>query len=276
MALADIKFENNVGAITFKRAMLGITDDWQWDGRAVMRSKRISVEATVTRDPSEGLEGIVTAFNGSAGQGLRGTLTLPWTTMANIKLESLDVPEGRWETAIKVGAEFLDELPLSHVYSLNFLGYTLQNPRLHLPVPAKKAVDQFATTPLMQVGGIAPGNPYYGAVRFRHGYGLMEITLGGTLLLEDGKLPENFLANLAMRRGISADMEDFDIGGLPSGFPIVFRLHEAIPELAGNAEITGCFIQAARANWNVEKQTVGLEISMLAQPQDWTGVGVEG
>jgi hypothetical protein len=276
MALPDIKFENNVGAINFKRAMLGISDDWQWDGRSVLRSKRVSVEATVLRDPSEGLEGIVTAFNGSAGHGLRGTLTLPWTTMDNIKLESLEMAEGAWEQSVRVTAEFLDDLPQNHIYTMTFLGYTLHNPRLRLPVPAKKAVDQFAPTPLTQVGAISPGNPYYGAVRFRQGYGLMEIIFGGTLLLEDGKFPEGLLAKLAMRKGVSVDVEDLDIGGLPNGFPIVFRLHEAIPELEGNAEITDCVVQSARATWNVEKQSVGIEVSMLAQPQDWTGNGVEG
>ena len=183
------------------------------------------------------------------------------------------MPEGGgWQTTCKVTAEFLDDTPANQIYTLTFLGYTLHNPRLKFPVPSKKVVDQFSPIPLKQVWAIVPSNPYYGAVRFRQGYGLMEIGLSGTIMLEDGKLPDNIINTLAMRKGTGGDGESLDIGKLPAGFPIVFRLHEAIPELRSYAEITGCFVQMAKANWNVEKLSLTLDVSMLAQPQNWVGV----
>ena len=57
MALDDISFTNNLGTITFKRAMMDISDDWQWNGRNPVHRKRVSLEARITRDAAEEVDG---------------------------------------------------------------------------------------------------------------------------------------------------------------------------------------------------------------------------
>ena len=269
MALPDISFTNNVGTVAFKRAMIDVSDDWQWDGRAVTHRKRISVDAWITRDASEQLEGVVTRFDGSPATGAMGDLTLPWTVLHKIKLESLEQSTGTWQEYCHVQATFLDDLPQNNLYMVHLFGLELHNPRLSLPIPAKPTYDAYAQIISNNSGSVNPHNPFYGPIRFRMGYGMMQIGISGSLLFQDGLLPPDLLGILQQRQGVTTDTS-FDLASLPDGYPIVFKLGEAIPELANDLAMSVCFVSGGRVQWDVEKQVARIQLQLLTQPQAWT------
>ena len=234
--------------------------------RAVTHQKRISVDAWISRDASEALDGILTRGTDDATrQGPRGTLTLPWTTINNVRLEGFEQSEGVWDQLSAVQAQFVDDRPSGNIYTLHFFGLELHNPRLTLPVPAKRRSDAYVQTPLAPHGAIAPDNPWYGPIRYRSGYGMMPVGLAGVLRVDGGVLPADVLAKLQQRIGVGSVT-----GSLPLGYPKTFRLRDAVPELASDVAIGNAFVVGARISWNVEQQSARIMVNMLAQPQSWT------
>jgi len=275
MPFPDVSFTNNAGTIAFKRCLVDIADDWQWDGRIVVKRKRITVDAHITRDHSEALEGIQTQIGDGPSKGLRGELTLPWTVLSGIKVESVEMEENVWLDMVKVHASFLDDLPTTNLYTLSFFGYGLENPRLSLSVPAKNTYDHYAQIPIAIPKGtssaIGIANPFYGPIRFRTGYAMMHIVLAGCLMLPEGVLPPTLVDDLTRRMGVG-DSHLHDMGHLPAGFPAVFKLGDAIPELAGDLAITSVFVAGGQIAWAVEEQKAQITVQMRTQPQAWEDV----
>src|ERR1035437_5003175 len=265
MAFPDISFTNNVGVITFKRCLVDVSDEWQWNGRAVVRRKRITIDGRINRDKAEALEGMQTQRDDGPSKGLRGTLTLPWTVLDKIKIESINMEMGGWQDMVKVQASFLDDLPTTNIYTLSFFGLTLENPRLALPIPAKNTYDYYTQMPITLPSGasgvIGPTNPFYAPIRFRTGYGMMNISLSGSLSLPDGPLPTDLIEKLTKRMGVG-DGAEGDSGNLPDGFPCIFKLGEAIPELAGDIAMTSVFVAGGQIAWAVEKQIARITLRM--------------
>jgi hypothetical protein len=271
MALPDISFTNNIGSITFKRCLLDLADEWQWDGRAVVHRKRISVQGMMSRDASEAVEGILTTVNSpTKNLARRGALTLPWATLQNIRVESLEQAGGGasgWQVMVPVAASFVDDLQKNNIYSLTFFGLKLQNPRLSIPIPAKRTTDYFAQIPSTQNGEVEHQNPLYGPIRFRTGYEIMEIAVSGAIALESGTLPADIAGILQQRTGVTVNAQS--LADLPAGYPVVFKLGQAIPELAGDLAISSVFVRRSSLSWNVEKQMAQVRINMVTQPQAW-------
>ena len=268
--LPDITFTNNVGFITLKRCMLEVSDEWTWDGRNATHAKQIAVEAWINRDSAEGLEGVVTRTNGAPNHGGRGQLVLPWATLENVKIESIEQGEGVWAEMIPVSVRFIDDHPDTNIYSMFFFGLELHNPRLSIPVPSKNTTDNYAQTPMrggasmIVYGDVAPKNPWYGPIRYRSGYAMMSLSLSGTLFLPDGVITTHMIETLQQRIGVGTVT-----GSMPVGYPATFALGEAIPGLSSELGITHVIVAGARLNWSVEQRSARVNINLLAQPQAW-------
>ena len=270
MALPDVHFSNNVGGITLKRCMLDIGDEWTWDGRNATHTKQITAEAWISRDSTEGLEGVITRTNGAPNYGGRGSLVLPWATLDNVKIESAEQAEGVWASMIPVTVRFVDDHPSTNIYVLSFFGLDLHNPRLSIPVPSKNTSDNYAQIPMRggasmgAYGDIDPKNPWFGPIRYRSGYSIMSISLSGTIFLPDGVLTTDTINTLQQRIGVGTVT-----GDMPNGYPATFALGDAIPGLSGDLGITHVIVAGARINWSIEQRSARVNINMLAQPQAW-------
>ena len=268
MALPDVSFTNNVGTVTFKRCLLDIADEWQWDGRAVVHKKVVSIQGWMTRDPSEAIEGVLTDPTSSTKSlGQYGNLVLPWTTLENIRIDTLEQGVAGWQVMAPVTASFVDDHPQSNIYTVSFFGLQLNNPRLTIPIPAKRTVDFYTQIPFVSIGDVTPDNPFYGPIRFRTGYDVMSIVLTGSIALDDGILPADIVETLQQRTGVTVGA--VSQAELPDGYPVVFRLSDAIPELKKNLAISGVFVRQAQFTWNVEEQIAQVSIAMVTQPQAW-------
>jgi hypothetical protein len=278
MALPDVSFTNNLGTIVFKRALVDIADQFTSDGRSVVRAKRVTVDAQVARATAERLEGVM----GASAPGLPGTLTLPWGAISNVKIESLEADVGAWQDFCPVTVSFLDDRPENNIYTLMVMGYELHNPRITMPVAAKRTYDYYLQIPSQQQGAIAPSNPYYGPIRFRTGYGMMEINISGSLVLPSGTLPEGLRERLVQRIGVDPPVMDgyTEIVNLattlPPGYPKVFRLKDAIPQIDGQLSTTCVFVASGKVIWDIEKLSARVNLTLLAQPQAWRGVEAGG
>jgi hypothetical protein len=273
MALPDVRFSNNLGTIVFKRAMVDIADQFTSDGRSVVRTKRVTLEAQVARSVAERLDSVTS----KAAPGLPGTLTLPWGNLTNVKIESIEADVGAWQELCPVTASFVDDRPQNNIYSLMVMGYELHNPRLSMPVAAKRTYDYYLQIPVQQQGAIVPSNPHYGPIRFRTGYGMMEINLSGSLILADGKLPAGLRERLCQRIGVDppemdgyVEIANLDTS-LPPGYPKVFRLKDAVPQVEGQLSTTCVFVAGGKVVWDVEKLTARISLTLFAQPQAWRG-----
>lgn len=264
MAMPDVSFTNNLGTLTFKRCLLDVADEWQWDGRRVVHRKRVGVEAFIKRDESERIEGVCTT--GTAQYGRRGTLTLPWTVLKDVRLEGVDVPPNQWTELLPVSASFVDDLPSNNLYTLHFFGLELHNPRLAIPIPVKATTDNYLQNPFDPKGAVDASNPWYGPIRYRAGFSMMAISLSGTMLLPGGELPQDLVEKLQQRVGVGSTGNG---GDLPDGYPNVFSLGEAIPELKSSLSMTNVFVARAQVNWSVSRQSARVMVTMAAQPQAW-------
>jgi hypothetical protein len=265
MALPDISFSNNLGSISWKRAMLEVSDEWRWDGRNAVRRKRIGVRAYISKSPDEALHAVLTDPTATA-TGRKGTLTLPWGVLSNIRIESIEFPTSAWNAVyVPVTAEFSDDHPDGNTYTLHFFGLELHNPKLAINVPTRQVADYYVQTPDVPLGDVDHTNPWYGAIRYKQGFGMMSVRLSGTVLCPEGTLPTDLVETLQQRNGVGG----VSGGNLPDGFPRTFNLSEAVPEFEGQLEVNGCFVVSSRAIWNVERQAVRVELVIGAQPQGW-------
>lgn len=272
MALPDVSFTNNLGTVTFKRSQVSVGDAYQWDGRTVNHRKQVQVDAWVSRDVTERLSGVLRPLLGPLGQ--RGLLTVPWTALQDMRLESLVCEPGGWQDLVQVSATFSDDRPANNLYKVTFFGLELYHPKLSLPIPSKSTNDYYAQVPLGPLPGggeIASDNAFIGPIRFRTGYAMMQMVFSGVLRLEAGTLPADLVAKLSKRMGVTGG-ETGDIADLPPGYPCVFKLGEAIPELAGSLTLNGVFVAGGRIMWDVEKNQARVQLSLLAQPQKWAEV----
>jgi len=268
LSLPDVSFTNNLGTVTFKRCLLEIGDSWQWNGRAVVHGKRIGIQGMITRDVAERISGTITdPKTDGRSTGYRGVLTLPWTTLSNIRLESLEQSEGGWQSMAPTSAVFVDDLPSNNIYLFTFFGLPLYKPKLSLPIPAKRTTDTYTQMPFAPQGDVAADNPFYGPIRFRTGYEVMDITLSGKLRVPTGLLPTDIIGTLQQRTGVT--VSNNSLADLPEGYPVVFRLGDAIPELMGKLAISSVFVRRAQIQWDVEKLLADITIQMTTQPQPW-------
>lgn len=266
MALPDVGFTNNLGTVTFKRCTLGVTDSWEWAGRGVKHVKSISVSGTVKQGgDGEKLDGILTQ-RGVAGKqaGDTGTLTLPWTTLTNVKLVGLRWGEGTWIDFVPVECTFVDETPYNNRYTFTLFGQTLYNPSVRVPVPTRPIIDEYPQQKLFPPGAFSPTDPRSGVYRTRAGERNMDVSLSGTIKVVDVALPTNFLQHLQMRSGFPMAISG---PAMPGGHPQPFSLGDAVPELRDDLNLAHCIVVGGQVMWYVEQQQARVDLQLLAPPQ---------
>lgn len=267
MALPNVSFHNNLGTISFERCLVGVSDNWQWNGSSVVHVKTIEIEGFLGRHENT-FEDILTVNGESAGEP--GTLTLPWTSLERVKIQSIDMPEGNWIDFQPVNAVFVDDRPAENVYTIHFFDLELHNPRVSFGVTSRKIGDYQLQMPMFYGGGIDQFDVRYGSVRTWEPHSMMDIGISGSIILDDGVLPPDLIAKMAMRLGTinmanGSQMPNYDL--LPVGYPSVFPLSLAVPELDGSVDVYRCFVSGGRAVWDVEQAVIHLDINLRSQPQ---------
>jgi hypothetical protein len=267
MSLPDVSFTNNLGTITFKRCLLGVTDSWAYDGRAVKRVKTVSVDGHIMRGGAgEDLEGVLTDPRLTARHyGEAGTLTLPWTTISNVRINGLDIPTGQWIDFVPVTATFTDDAPLDNVYFWTFFGVELYGPRLSLPLSIRPLLDEYPQMPLVPVGGWNPINPRAGAFRIRGGTKNMALGLTGSIRTPGAKLPTGLLTTLSQRCGFGAT--GTPPPGIYAGFPQPFNLGDAIPQIKDDMNLAHVIVGGGQLRWDVEMEMAEVSLQLLCPPQ---------
>ncbi len=263
--LPDVTFTNNLGSITFKRCLVGVTDSWEWAGRGVRHVKSVTISAHVQRNGTgEKLDGILTSRteDGRKAGGL-GVLTLPWTSLSNMKVVSLDWQEGTWIDYVPVTATFVDDTPYNNRYTFTLLGYTLYNPRITLPIPSQPIIDEFPQMPWTR-STARPYGPRAGTFRTRASERNMDVVVSGTIRTPDGQLPENLVQNLTMRAGWNNPLVN---PGMAGGYPQPFNLGDAIPEVKDDLNLAHCIVTGGQIAWFVERDQARIDLQVLCPPQ---------
>jgi hypothetical protein len=265
MSLPNVSFTNNLGTIQFVRCLLGITDSWEYNGRVARHVKSISVQGHVLQGGiGEQFTGIITNRS-VVGQryGDIGTLTLPWTTLTNIRLTDLSFPDNVWLDYVPVEATFADDYPDGNQYTITLFGFTVYNPRIQLPIPDRQLRDEYPLQPLLYTVP-AVGNPRYGVFRTRAGQKNMEITITGSIRITDVKLPPYLIDKLTQRANTTISTMNALI---PTGYPNTFNLGDAIPEIRNDLNYAHCMVIGSQIQWNVEQQMAMITVQMLCPPQ---------
>ena len=270
--MATVTFTNSLGSIQFERCLLSIMDQWRWTGGAVTRTKNINVvQGWVSRaDPS--FEAILT--DKTASRGDRGTLTLPWATLTNIQLDDFAMGDGKWDVMTPASASFLDDNPDNNIYTFHFFGVELHNPKFSFTPPSRNIKDDYPQMPLATTGSIDETNLKFGAMRTHQNEELISLTLQGAMAVQNAALPVGLDAVLAQQVGTigsanytAAPARITNYASLPDGYPSVFKLGAAIPELQNGMSLTTVFVHSASINWQVEQGMAEIAINMLCQPQ---------
>jgi hypothetical protein len=264
MALPDVSFTNNLGTITFKRCIIGVTDSWEWAGRGVKHVKSISISGQVKQGGTdEKLDGILTQRGTPAKNvGDTGTLTLPWTTINHVKLAGIEWSESKWTDFTPVDCQFIDDTPYNNRYTWTLFGQTLFNPRITIPVASRPLLDDY---PQMRwAAGFIAGDPRSGCFTLRGNEKNMDFSVSGTIRVTDVALPTNLLNTLQMRVGQQTVLRGTLNAG---GYPVPFNLGEAIPELRDDLNLAHCIVIGGQLQWYVEQQQASINLSLLAPPQ---------
>ncbi len=278
----NISFANSLGTIEFQRCLIGLIDQWSWNGRSIKRVKNINIQGHVQRaTPTEGFEAIFTGDNDS-GKGDRGTLALPWAILTDVSPLSIEYSNDPWLDFVPVTATFRDDEPDSNLYSMHWFDLILHNPKIQFPVAERRLKDYYVQMPLNGSAYIDSDSHYWGPLRVRPPHERMSFQVTGTLKMEEvpGLLgnvkaepsptltPPQRLAFIAdqiqQRRGTSSETLT---GGPAVGWPRTFMLTDAIPELDDDLDIAHCFVASASARWDVEKNTTSVAINLMAPPQ---------
>lgn len=262
-SLADVTFANNLGTITFKRFLLTVADDWEWDGRRVIRRKTISLDGWMSQDVAERIDAVLSPSGQMTG-GL-GTLTLPWGQVQNVKCVSLEIPDGDWIDLVPVTAQFVDENPNNAIYTADWFGLKLHNPRMALSIPTREARDIYPHALLQQNTIFDPQSIGAGVMRTKSAPGLMEISLTGAITVDGPTLPADLIAKLMQRTNTDATLPT--TSEVPSGYPRPFHMSEASPQMANKLPLVNMIVAGGRLAWDVENGVVMVSLNLLAQPQ---------
>jgi len=292
--LPDVSFTNNLGSVSFKRCLVGFTDQWGWDGAMVNFAKTITIKGVMNQDAMspEGAEGILSSVeilgggSNSESRGLPGDLVLPWTTLHNVIPSRIVTPDGIWVDEIEVDAQFTDHHPADNLYTLHFFDLILHNPRIQIPTPGRQINDIFVQMPQLSTNTLMPSDLLYGPVRVRPHYEMMALSLSGTILLkevpglqsgavvsaatlgeEDVDLRLAFLREVLSQRASTSVVTA--TSGMRPGYPRVFDMQDCTPEIGTQVPVRKMFVANSRMVWRVEDGSAIVTINLLAQPQRW-------
>lgn len=241
MSLSNLSFTNSSGTLTLSRVMYTVSHNYIWrgDGEGT-ETISISANGWFKCDADTSLNDVESNF------GHSGTLTLPHTTLTNMKLTSITYADGTWAPWGRVNVLFETEMEdYDGSGSITWWGYTLYSPSLSIsPSVIKKSEEA--------LHGIS------GWLRQQMGHKNFTMNLTGIYRLTSDEIPDAFLQT----------MEKKDTGGVaPSGYPLSFNLVDAIPEANGNLEIEECIVTRGTVEWHVEQRFASVTIEMVAPPQ---------
>jgi hypothetical protein len=208
VSLPDVSFTNNLGTVTFQSCLLEFNEEMSWSGRSVKLTKEISVTATIlyTDAVSQRLDAVLTdptSTPDSFGEG--GTLTLPWTVLTNVKLMGLTSSDGNWGGSQKVTATFVDDQPSNNVYTIHWFGMELHNPRLGVELPQRVLNDDYTQMNYEMFGVYDPSGFGNSVFRTKSAPSMISLSLSGTMFLDDGLLPGDWLGLLVQRANVDAN-----------------------------------------------------------------------
>jgi hypothetical protein len=96
---------------------------------------------------------------------------------------------------------------------------------------------------------------------------MQNIRLQGSMMVDEGRLPPGLVQTLSQR--VDAALPN---DSTPTGYPRVFALRDAIPELSAELGYRNVIVTSSRAVWQVEVGTVQISVDMLCQPQTLEGI----
>lgn len=258
MSLPAVSFTNNLGTITFERALLEIADQWQVTAQGVRATKSVRVHGQVHRDDAF-------RFNSmqSSASGERGTLTLPWTSVGNLQLRSLATPDGVWLDWLDVTAEFDDEDPESNEYTVDFFGIELINPRFALSLPFRQVRDDTVQMPLTSFALIDPANPAFSTLRMLETHDNMTLELSGTWVPPRDLDLDAVTEKLSRRSGT----QHVNVTEMPAGYPQVFDVQDFSESVATWLPLRKLWVAQSQIAFDVEKGQAEISVSMEMPPQ---------
>lgn len=274
-SLPDIAFENNLGSLVFRRALLSISEEWSWGEGASRKQCRYTVQAKVHRDDAFLLESIASTDEA----GGPGKLTLPWKVIKEgIKLVSAQTPVRAWVDWVDVEAEFLDDTPVAGRHTLDFFGLELHNPHISFSVPSRTVKDDFVQMPLDFFGGaVDSSNPIMGPIRKLLTHDNMQVVLVGTWMpkradpglldLHSGanEIDIHEIINRASRR-VDTDHVD-PHSNMPRGYPDVFGVADFSEDLANALPLKHLWVSSSSLAWQVKTGAIKISITMECPPQ---------
>ncbi len=267
MASESAKFVNNLGTLSFSNCLIEIADDWQWSGGIVTRARRIRLTGVVRRAEFDAFDEMSSTRAIGVGvatePGQRGVLTLPWTSIAKMKLQSIDMPGDTWLHTVNVTAEFVDDDPDSSKYECSFFGITLINPRFVLQLPFRSVRDEYVQMPISGGTIINTLDATFGAIRSRQTYDNMRCVLSGTHLIEEDFDVQKTVEILAHRGGTN----NVASTGLPPGYPAYFNMADLSPELATHLPLTNLWVIDSTLAWSFERDQADVTVQMECPPQ---------
>lgn len=263
--MADIKFVNNLGELVFKRCLISVSDHWEFNGRTAKKSKSISIDGYMNRDEIERVDGLLTdsaALN--KDRGALGQLVLPWTVLNNVRVEEVNQGVNTWIDLQQIQATFVDEYPFGNTYTASFFGLILHNPRIGIGLPQGELRDEYPQMSLQSGLVWNPNTVGAGVMRTKGAAGMIEMTMSGAILIEDGRLPLDWQNKLVRRAGMSYDTINSLV---PAGWPMPFSMADACPELATSLNYSNMFVSGGRIVWDVEAGMGQVDLEFLCQPQ---------
>lgn len=269
--LPDVSFTNNLGTITLKTCLVSVVDNWQWNGSHPIHQKRVQVDGTLLRgNVSEELyENIVTDPRTiGKSKGKRGNLTLPWTTISDVYIDGMDMPSGKWLDSQPISISFTDDNPENNAYSIHWFDFELHSPHVHINWPTRILQDEYPQMPWTNNANFITNGPGGGVMRTKLAEEMIMMSVSGTIMIEDGKLPTNWEAFLTCREGWS-NIPAVAVARSMAGWPKVFHMSEASAELSISMPLVNLILTDGRLDWDIEAGTGRVSIELLAQPQQF-------
>lgn len=265
MATESAKFHNNLGTLTMTHCLVEVADEWSWTSGIVSRRRRVRVSGYVNRDDAHQFN-LFDTFSNSPGPqqsiGLPGTLTLPWTTISNIKIDTIDLPGETWIEWSPVSIEFTDDDPDSNQYEVDFFGLKLQNPRFNVSLPYRAIRDETVQMPILPGVTINPVNAAYGPIRSRQTHDNMRCVLTGVHMVD--QIDVDFITQTLARRGGTSLVAP---NGLPAGWPSLFDVASFSSQIAAKLPLVHLWVTGSQFAWQVEKGQANVVVQMECPPQ---------
>jgi len=285
MSLPDVVFTNNLGTVTFPRCLIGINDEWVWNGASVKRVKSISLSGHMNRQADVADREAFDRLESTGLKGQRGSLQVPWGVLTNVAIEDADVPQGIWDYGVPYTVNFTDDNPDDNLYTIRYFGLKLHTPKVSLPLYDRKISDDHTQIPFQSGDAIDWDDLRMLTLRRRNNVGSSSLTIEGTVLLDespgldtDGHVVAASVASLAQRISYISDVlsmrsgtSDVTAGLGPSpGMPAVFDFATACPEVGpSGVDVRDAIVRSSRGQWDVENNTVRVQAQIVCQPQDW-------